>query len=405
MPPEQGIEPPVICFPFVGDLVGGSHISAIGLIQKIDRRRYRPLVILQHEQGELAGFFQRAGIQTECAPRSAELTHGRRLGGRDLIGIVREVRSLAKFLRARNVKIVHSNDGRSAATWGLAARLAGAKLVWHHRSDPNAFGLRFAAPFLAHRVVAVSRYASPRPGLISAAHKCQVIHSPFSLDQTDRAEARAALVAELGCSPDTRIIGFFGALIPRKRPLLFVDAIAALRRRAPDLPVMGLLFGEPLDGAEEAVRERAAAAGVSGDIRQMGFRYPGQRWLAACDLLMVPAIDEPFGRTLIEAMMLGTPVVATASGGNIEAIEHGVTGLLVPPEDAGALADGCLAMLTDPALAGVAATAKEDADRRYHADGHAAAVMQIYDELLTDGAKAAPAPSGGGSAAQRCAPR
>lgn len=405
MPPEQASEPPVICFPFVGDLVGGSHISAIGLIQKIDRRRYRPLVILQHEQGELASFFERFGIPTERAPQSAELAHGRRLGVGDLLGIGRNVRALAKFLRSRNVSIVHSNDGRSAATWGLAARLAGAKLVWHHRSDPNAFGLRFAAPFLAHRVVAVSKYASPRPGLISAAGKCHVIHSPFSLDRTvDRAEARAALVAELGCAPDTRIIGFFGALIPRKRPLLFVDAIAALRRRAPELPVMGLLFGEPLDGAEEAVRARAEAAGVTGDIRQMGFRYPGQRWMAACDLLMVPAIDEPFGRTLIEAMMLGTTVVATASGGNIEAIEHGVTGLLVPPENADALAEGCLAMLTDPALAGVAETAREDAIRRYHADGHAAAVMQIYDELLPGGSRpghAAP----GGSAVQRCAPR
>jgi glycosyltransferase involved in cell wall biosynthesis len=394
MQPDPTVSPPVICFPFVGDLVGGSHISAIGLIRKIDRRRYRPLVLLQHQEGDLADFFRREGIATEQAPQSADLFHGQRLRGRELLRILRDVRSLAGFLRARDVRIVHSNDGRTHATWGLAARLARAKLVWHHRSDPNAFGLRFVAPWIADRVVAVSHFASPHPGLISAARRCQVIHSPFAMPaDIDRKQVRAELVKELGCSPETRIIGFFGALIPRKRPLLFVDAIAALRRQAPELPVIGLLFGEPLENADAEVRERALAAGIADDIRLMGFRYPGERWLSACDLLMVPAVDEPFGRTLIEAMMLGTPVVATASGGNIEAIEQGVTGLLVPPEDAEALAQGCHAMLTDPAMAGIAATARDEARRVYRAEAHAEAVMQIYDELL---AHDAPRPSAGG---------
>ena len=62
---------------------------------------------------------------------------------------------------------------------------------------------------------------------------------------------------------------------------------------------------------------------------------------------MVPAIDEPFGRTLIEAMLIGTPVVATASGGNVEAIRDGRNGLLVPPEDAEALAIACRSLLSD----------------------------------------------------------
>ena len=81
-------------------------------------------------------------------------------------------------------------------------------------------------------------------------------------------------------------------------------------------------------------------------------------------------------------MMLGTPVVATASGGNVEAIEQGVTGLLVPPEDADALAAGVAAMLDDPAYAGVAAMARDRALRHYRPDVHATAIMAIYDELL-----------------------
>ena len=376
-------QPRIVCFPFVGDLIGGSHISAIGLIQGIDRRHYRPLVLLQSDRGELADLFRREGIEVERAPPTVDLVHGRRLGWRKLARIARDTTAQVRFLRARGVSIVHSNDGRTHATWGLAARAAGARLVWHHRSDPEAFGLRFVAPWLAHRVIAVSRFAAPRPGPLSAAGQCRVIHSPFTVDSMiDRAVARAALLAELGCAADTRIIGFFGALIPRKRPLLFVDAIAAFRALQPDRPVIGLVFGESVEITEDEIMARAEAGGVGDCIRCMGFRYPAHRWLAGCDLLMVPAVDEPFGRTLIEAMMLGTPVVATASGGNVEAIEQGVTGLLVPPEDADALAAGVAAMLDDPAYAGVAAMARDRALRHYRPDVHATAIMAIYDELL-----------------------
>jgi len=339
--------------------------------------------------GEIADLCRREGLAFEAGPPCADLLHGRRLRGRDFARLSRDMIGLAKFLGRRGVQIVHSNDGRTHATWALAARMAGAKLVWHHRSDPRAFGLRFVAPWLAHRVVAVSRFAAPRPGLVSAAGRCDVIHSPFALDtDVNRAGARTALVAELGCDPATRIIGFFGALIPRKRPLLFVDAIAALREQAPKLPVVGLLFGEALEGADEQVRARAEERGVTDHIRLMGFRYPGSVWLAACDVLMVPAIDEPFGRTLIEAMMLGTPVAATASGGNVEAIEDRVTGLLVPPENAAALASACHALLEDPGLANVAGAARERALRTYRAEAHADAVMQIYDGLLEPAGRA-----------------
>lgn len=395
------IQPPTVCFPFVGDLVGGSHISAIGLIKGIDRRRYRPLVLLQNGRGDLADLFRREGIGVETAPPTVDLIHGRRVGPRKLVRIARDLAAQTRFLRASGIRILHSNDGRTHATWGLAARVAGARLIWHHRSDPDAFGLRFVAPWLAHRVVAVSRFAAPRPGLLSAAGRCHVIHSPFAIDTgVDRAAARRALIAELGCPPETRIIGFFGALIPRKRPLLFVDAVAALRAQAPDRPAMGLLFGEAVEIDQAAIMNRAKNAGVADRVRCMGFRYPGERWLAACDVLAVPAIDEPFGRTLIEAMMLGTPVVATASGGNIEAIEQGVTGLLVPAEDPHALAAGILALLDDPAYAGIAATARARALRLYQPEAHAAAIMAIYDELLTGQRRLDTKPQ-----VQRCAPR
>jgi|TARA_R110000868_G_scaffold13409_14_gene62644 glycosyltransferase involved in cell wall biosynthesis len=377
-------KPVSVCFPFVGDLIGGSHFSARDLIRGLDRNRFIPLVLVQKSDGALAQFFAEAGIATEAAPASAELRHGVPIGPSHVIALGGRVLALARFLRQRGVRIVHSNDGRTHATWALPARMAGAKLLWHHRGAPDAAGLRYLAPLLANRVVAVSRFASPRAGLYSAAPRNDVVHSPFDTSMRyNRSEARDAILADIGKDDTTCLVGFSGVFIDRKRPFLFVDAIAALRREAPDLDVHGLMFGEGLEGMDEQVVAHAGRQGVGDAIHIMGFRTPGAFWLAGCDILMIPAVDEPFGRTLIEAMLVETPVVATKSGGNVEAIHDRSTGLLVPAEDADALASACVTLLRNPSTAAlIAHTARIEALNNFGVSRHVRAIMAIYDRMV-----------------------
>jgi glycosyltransferase involved in cell wall biosynthesis len=212
-----------------------------------------------------------------------------------------------------------------------------------------------------------------------------VVHSPFDTDAApvDRAGARARLIAELRCAPDARVVGFFGSLVTRKRPLLFVDAIAEMRAQAPDLPLAAPIFGQDRQDLTDAIRQRAAARGVADCVHLMGFRHPPEPWMAACDVLLVPAVDEPFGRTLIEAMLLSTIVVAAASGGNPEAIRDGVTGHLVPVDDAVAFANRTLDLLADPVrMSALAEAARRDARARFGLRQHAAAIMGVYDAML-----------------------
>jgi glycosyltransferase involved in cell wall biosynthesis len=247
-----------ICFPFVGDLIGGSHISASGLLRKLDHSRFRPLVLVQHGDGPVAALLAEAGIAFETAPPTLDLEHGQPISTRTARRLIAEAPTLARFLKSRGVDIVHCNDGRTLATWALATKLAGAQLLCHHRGSPKAAGLRFIAPLLADRVVAVSHFAAPAPGWFSAASRTRVIHSPFDTETVhDRLDARARL-AELvpDIRRETRIVAYSGTLIERKRPLLFVDAIAALRRAWPDHDVRGVVLGEELDGMGERVRTR-----------------------------------------------------------------------------------------------------------------------------------------------------
>src|SRR3546814_17835710 len=60
-----------------------------------------------------------------------------------MMGAPKALASLARYLQQRDVRIVHTNEGPMHVTWGPAARLAGRKLLWHHRSSPRAKGLRF----------------------------------------------------------------------------------------------------------------------------------------------------------------------------------------------------------------------------------------------------------------------
>jgi glycosyltransferase involved in cell wall biosynthesis len=121
---------------------------------------------------------------------------------------------------------------------------------------------------------------------------------------------------------------------------------------------------------------------MTGIVRVMGYRSPGAWWIGACDQLVVPAVGEPFGRTLVEAMIVGTPVVAARSGGNIEALQGGI-GVLVEPDDAAALAAGCAQLIGNaPEAMAMARRAAADARHRFSQTRHCEQVTAAYARLV-----------------------
>src|SRR3546814_7817406 len=93
---------------------------------------------------------------------------------------------------------------------------------------------------------------------------------------------------------DSIFIGYFGTFVERKRPELFIESIAALIARQPGRPIYGLMFGAALDNRTQSALEKKVQMLKLGEhVRFMGWRTPGVRWIADCDMLMVPAIDEP----------------------------------------------------------------------------------------------------------------
>ncbi|HEY0624975.1 glycosyltransferase family 4 protein [Sphingomonas sp.] len=375
-----------ICFPFAGGLIGGSHVSALKLVQSLEGTEFEPIVLLHNLEGPLRGFVESAGIRFELAPPVHVWRPGDGLAMRRIARTLPDTLRMRAFLRARDIRIVHTNEGPMHATWALPARLAGAGHIWHHRGNPRARALRVQAPLLASRVLCVSNFAAPAPGLWSALRKSSTVYSPFdtAIAQTDRERARAALNARLGIGAETVVLAFLGQFAERKRPLVFVETIAALRRARPELRLAALMFGEEFEpGIEARIRARIDALGVADLVRMMGFLRPIEPWLAASDMLVVPAVEEPFGRTLIEAMLLGTPVVAAASGGNLEAIRNRGTGLLARADDPADLAAHALELIDHPQLADtIAHRARQEALAKFSVEQHVKRVTAIYREVL-----------------------
>jgi glycosyltransferase involved in cell wall biosynthesis len=116
-------------------------------------------------------------------------------------------------------------------------------------------------------------------------------------------------------------------------------------------------------------------ASLAGQALVLGFRTDVERILAAADVLLAPAVDEGHGRAVVEAMLIGTPIVAAASGGHLEAIDDGRTGILFAPEDGQALANAVVEVLANADLsATLAKAARIEACRRHDIVAHATAI-------------------------------
>jgi glycosyltransferase involved in cell wall biosynthesis len=195
--------------------------------------------------------------------------------------------------------------------------------------------------------------------------------------------ARLAIRRQLGLGDDAPVVFAAGRLVSKKGFEYLIDAAAALRARQPSLQV--LVAGE--GDLHEALRARAAAVAPS-SVRLLGRQSQDEvaRLAAAADLVAVPSVVDDAGNVdglpnvALEALATGTPVIASRVGGLPSAIEDGVTGRLVPPRDAPALAAAIADLLANPTAAhSLGDAARARAIRDYGWDRVAERFEAIYD--------------------------
>jgi len=177
--------------------------------------------------------------------------------------------------------------------------------------------------------------------------KIVVIRNGITLTKFEKKQRGDAIRAELGVPSSAPIVGVFSRLNPMKGVQYFLDAAKILADRFQD--VYFLVVG---DGAvRHDLEAQAARLGLGRRIVFTGFRSDVPDLLAEAAISVLPSLSEGISNTLLESMAAGVPVIATRVGGSPEVVEDGVSGLLIPPRDADALAGAIARLLEDRALA------------------------------------------------------
>jgi glycosyltransferase involved in cell wall biosynthesis len=177
--------------------------------------------------------------------------------------------------------------------------------------------------------------------------------------------------------PGSQIVGVVARLEPEKGHPTLLEAWPGVVRAVPDAYL--LVVGE--GSRREELEALARTLRIAHRVVFTGRRDDVPAVTAALDVAVLPSYREAQGLSVLEAMALSRPVVASNVGGIPEMITDGVTGLLVPPHDAAALAGAIIRLLTDHPYADLLARAGHDlVHERFCVERMVASVEAIYDE-------------------------
>ena len=351
---------------------GGAQEHVYSLLSRLDRSRYEPTVIsLSHGSAERR--IARLGIPVQVIDEPD-----------DAIAVGAVATLMADF----RPDVLHNHmyraelvGTRAALALAEAGRprpyIVGTVHSSRLRSPEDRAVLRDLTPRMDH-LIAVSRamehkIAEERPSDVPVS----LIYNGVDLVRYDHTDPCCTLPEEYGMPPGAQIAGVVARLEHEKGHPTLLDAWPRVLRRVPNAWL--LVVGE--GSRREELEAQAASLGIAERVVFTGRRDDVPAVTAALDVAVLPSYREAQGLTILEAMALSRPVVASAVGGIPEMIEDGRTGLLVPPHDPEALAGAIIRLLTDHAYADMLAKGGHDlVHERFCVELMVFAVEEIYDE-------------------------
>lgn len=352
--------------------VGGAELQLCLLAPRLRDAGWDPFVATMEDLHGITPRLTEAGVEVAILPRSG------RAGWDTIAGLAREI-------RRRRVDVVHA--WLWAANWRAAvARLLAphAKVVASIRSTEDDLGpmhmiaYRTLSPLFDAIIVnsrAVRAVNAERTGISRDTYR--LVKNGVPLDRLDR-DSREPAAMPWDPSPDP-VVGYVGTLHPRKRSASLAPIAARILKT---IPRARFLFVG--DGPERSRLEAACAQlGIADRVLIAGYTDRVGPFLKRMSVLVHPSMNEGSSNAILEAMAAAVPVAAYAVSGNLELVEPGVTGSLVPDGDDAALAASVVQLLAHPDEArrrGAAGRAR--IEREFSVEAMVRATAAVYEEAL-----------------------
>ncbi|HLW76306.1 MAG TPA: glycosyltransferase [Bryobacteraceae bacterium] len=361
--------------------IGGTERQVVNMALRIDSAKFDLHLGCLQNWGELL-----QDLRALDVPRP-EFRIGSLYGAKTMRQTIR----LARYIRRNFIQVVHSYGFYSNVFTVPAARLAGARVIIASIRDMG----EILTPLQRSVQKQICRFAdcvlvnadAIRQMLIEDGYRREnivVIHNGIVASQVAKQERGVQLRAELGLAPDTRIVMVASRLNPMKGIEYLLEAAAWVAGQVAD--VAFLIVG---DGANRSELEsRARAFGLASRVIFAGFRTDVPDLLLEATIVVLPSLSEGLSNSLLEAAAIGIPVIAAAVGGNPEVVEHGVTGILVPPKDSASLAHAMCDLLANPERARQMGEAgKRRVADRFAVDRAVGEIERLYEHLVETGGR------------------
>lgn len=357
----------------IGELFGGVERHILGLLNGLQARGIATLLFLFHE-GELATQAREQGFELVILPNI----------NRSLLTTSQQ---MARILEQRQIQVVHVHGYKATVFSALARHWHPFTMVKTEHGLPELMSgrsmlllreyfYRFLDSLAAHMASATICYVTKE--LMTHYRYAHLGLKTFiianGIDSIDR--CRLQYPPEL--PRDCFNLAIVGRLDTVKGHHLAIEAIAA-KEMPPNLHLQIVGVGP----CEQELRLLAEIRGIAHRVHFLGFRRNVYDYIANCHALLMPSLHEGLPYTLLEAMALGTPIIASHVGGLTEVLQDGVTGLLVAPRDIKALSQAIIQLYNQPRLLRqLGENAKRLQQSHYSLKKMAEQYIDVYQNLL-----------------------
>jgi glycosyltransferase involved in cell wall biosynthesis len=322
--------------------LGGGEISFFELIRKLDKARFKPIVIVP-ASGEIKRKLQYNDIEVHSISFPSL---------RSIIKFspFKALFNLINFLKKNRIDLIHVNGSRVCLYGAIAGRIIKTPVIWHVRESlSDLFLYDWLLAGLANVIICVSRSVQlkrfRRFGK-RANKKISVVYNGVDTSKFQRcSEKRDEVRAQLSLKPSEVLIGLIGNIIPRKAQDFFLKGFAKAKQIQPEIPIKVIVIGHNLDKQfSDYLRELVTDLDLDSNVIFQEFSDEILNLFSALDIFALSSKSEGFCRSLLEAMSCGLPIIATKISEIEEALINKENGILVDFMDTKTMASAIITL-------------------------------------------------------------